>query len=62
MLGGTSYLDSPDLACNMNHEFDDHHGFLIYDLASDSWNNQTMAVNRTRLGVHAYLRTKDDEI
>ncbi|KAF8243648.1 hypothetical protein K440DRAFT_636911 [Wilcoxina mikolae CBS 423.85] len=62
VLGGTSYLDSPKLAWDMNREFDDHHGFLIYDLASDSWTNHTMPVKRTRMGVLAYLRTKDDEI
>ena len=49
MIGGTSYRDSKDLAYNSCREFDDHKGFLVYDLAADSWTNRTMPVLRTAL-------------
>jgi len=62
ILGGTSYLDSSSLSYDAGREFGNHHGFLIYDLISDSWTNHTMPVEEVRLGVLAYLKTKDDEI
>jgi len=62
VLGGDSYLDSPNLSYNMSRGFDAHHGFLIYDLASDTWTNHTIPVKQVRQGVLAYLKAKDDEI
>ena len=62
MIGGTSYRDSKDLAYNSGREFDDHKGFLVYDLAADSWTNRTMPVLRTRAGVLAHVSTRDDEV
>ena len=60
MIGGTSYRDSKDLF--YNREFDDHKGFLVYDLAADSWTNRSMPVPRTRSGVLAHVSTRDDEV
>lgn len=62
MIGGTSYRDSKYLSDAAARLFDDHKGFLVYDLAADSWTNRTMPVPRTRSGVLAHISTRDDEV
>ena len=62
MIGGTSYRDSKNLSDAATRLFDDHKGFLVYDLAADSWTNRTMPVQRTRSGVLAHISTHDDEV
>ena len=62
MIGGTSYRDSKDLNEGSDHHWDDHNGFLVYDLAADSWTNRSMPVPLTRDGVLAHISTRDDEV
>ena len=63
MIGGVSYRDGKDVASDAaGREFDDHKGFLVYDLATDSWANYSMPVPRTRTGVLAHVSTRDDEV
>ena len=62
MIGGTSYRDGKDLAYNSGREFDDHKGFLVYDLAADSWTNRSMPIPHVRFGVLAHVSTRDDEV
>ena len=65
-IGGRSYRDSKDLVDGNSDArfFDDHKGFLVYDLAADSWTNRSMPadVPRTRVGVLAHISTRDDEV
>ena len=63
MIGGSSYRDSKDLNNGSAARlWDDHNGFLVYDLAADSWTNRSMPVPHTRLGVLAHISTRDDEV
>ena len=63
MIGGTSYRDSKDLYDgSADRLWDDHNGFLVYDLAADSWTNRSMPVPLTRDGVLAHISTRDDEV
>ena len=63
MIGGLSYRDSKDMDVGtLLRAGDDHNGFLVYDLAADSWTNRSMPVPHTRLGVLAHISTRDDEV
>jgi hypothetical protein len=61
-LGGESYIDATNMTWNNPRQFDDHHGFLIYDQEQDVWSNETMPMSITRMGVLTHLETEDDDI
>ena len=63
MIGGMRYRDSKDLGTGFGDRlWDDHNGFLVYDLVADSWTNRSMPILHTRLGVLAHISTRDDEV
>ena len=63
VIGGTNYRESRNLTtASYFRFFDDQKGFLVYDLAADSWTNRSMPVERTRSGVLAHISTRDDEV
>ena len=62
VIGGTNYRESRNLTAPPVRFMDDQKGFLVYDLAADSWTNRSMPVQRTRAGVLAHISTRDDEV
>ena len=65
MIGGLNYRESRNLTAAPPFRFrllDDQKGFLVYDLAADSWTNRSMPVQRMRAGVLAHISTRDDEV
>ncbi|KAF8544371.1 hypothetical protein BDD12DRAFT_873078 [Trichophaea hybrida] len=61
-LGGELYWDSPKKSWKDIRHVGDHHGLLVYDLATDSWKNETMPIKSIRMGVLVHLKTEDDDI
>ena len=61
MIGGVSYRDSKDLSGSAR-VLHDHNGFLVYDLAADSWTNRSTPVLRMHGGELAHISTRDDEV
>ena len=57
MISGLSYRVCKGL---VPAPFDEHRGFLVYDLAADCWTSRSMPITHMRFGVPAHVSTRDD--